>query len=398
MAKQTLPRAMRQKIFAQMKVLIAEIGPRRAGTAASLEAAKRLEALMAPYADTVVREPFKVHSGAFLGWIRLLVIAYVLGTTAFWFNMPYVTIGLMLASLFILILQFIFYVPLLDRFYPRRPAENVIATIEPKQSVKETVIFSGHHDSARVFNFLVHQPALYQARVTGSIAFVMLLLFGSIWQLFQPELGQQHLGIVFSVGAVWVAQMWFFAGKRATPGAGDNLASTLVAVALGEYFSENRLQHTRVMIVSFDAEEEGLRGARAFAARHRLDLQAQPTYMLNFECLYDDKVRTLLTSDINGTVKLDQRLAQDMQRVAVTQGISIDLKPIAFLTGGTDAAELAKVGVSATTLFGMVWSNSSRASVYHTMQDVPENVSKKAIEQAFTLGQVYAENRDRNLK
>ena len=131
MAKQTLARSMRQQIFAQMKTLIAEIGPRRAGTPACLETAKRLETQMKPYADAVVREPFTVRYGAFLGWIRLLVLAYLLGTVAFWFQVPWLAVGLMATSLLVLIFQFILYVPLLDCFYPRRQAENVVATIEP---------------------------------------------------------------------------------------------------------------------------------------------------------------------------------------------------------------------------------------------------------------------------
>ncbi len=397
MAKQTLARRVRQQIFAQMKTLISEIGPRRAGTHACLETAKRLEAEMKMYADHVVREPFQVRYGAFLGWIRLLVIAYILGTIAFWFREPWLAVGLMTMSLLVLVFQFVLYVPLLDRFYPRREAENVVATIEPSKTVKETIIFSGHHDSARVFNFLAHQPSLYPLRVNGSIALVLLLLIGSIWSAFRPDIGYHLLGVIFSVGGLWVAQMWFFAGSKATPGAGDNLASTYVAMALGEHFAQHRLEHTRIMIVSFDAEEEGLRGARAFARKHRQALNSHPTALINFECLYDEKALFWLTSDINGTVKLDQTLAKTLKALASEEDIRTELKPIAFLTGGTDAAELAKIGVSATTLFGMVWSNTNRSSVYHTMRDRPEFVSKRAVEHAFTIGKRFAEKRDSQL-
>ncbi|MFA7225812.1 MAG: aminopeptidase, partial [Sphaerochaetaceae bacterium] len=69
-------------------------------------------------------------------------------------------------------------------------------------------------------------------------------------------------------------------------------------------------------------------------------------------------------------------------------------QPIAFLTGGTDAAEAAKVGVKATTLMAMPWGNSERAAAYHTPNDVVEAIEPLAVEVALSIAIKFIENLD----
>ena len=389
-------KVLRQKVFALTKEMIKNHGPRLAGTQASIDCSNAIYDEMAQFADHVEKQPFKVHKGAFLGWIRLLVIGYIASLTLLWLNLPMYAYFISGASILLLILQFILYLPIIDWFYLRKPAQNIIGTIEPKNTPKQTVIISGHHDSARIFNFFIHQPKLYNLRVTGSIVFVFFMLLFSIFISVVDNADVIHLfmKIILSIGVILIAQMWFFASKQGTPGAGDNLMATNIAVVLGEYFKAHPLKHTQLKIISFDAEEEGLRGARYYAKKAKQSFKERPTYMLNADCLYDEKEFFFLTSDINGSVKLDKTLALDLQKQAKTLNIKTKVKPIAMLTGGTDAAELAKKGVKATTLIGMEWSNDNRSSVYHTPNDLPEAVSKKAVEAAITIFKHYIETLD----
>lgn len=55
------------------------------------------------------------------------------------------------------------------------------------------------------------------------------------------------------------------------------------------------------------------------------------------------------------------------------------MQPIAVLIGGTDAGEFGKIGVEATTIMGMPWTNDSRSAVYHTPKDTVDKVSKDAV-------------------
>ena len=396
---------LRQEVFRKTQELIDKHGPRLAGTKSNLSAADDLFLDIKSFADHAHHEDFHVYQGAFLGWIRILVFNFVLGTVFLWIGYPWVTAILALVSVLILYIQFILYKPLLDRFYPKRQARNVYGVIEPEGEVLQDIIISGHHDSAHVFNFFIHQPNLYNLRTTGSIGLVFGLLSASVLLYFLPNMPILTLTIqiLATLAILLVGQMWFFYSKKGTPGAGDNLVATMIAIALGRHFAELKrekkgLKHTRLWIVSFDAEEEGLRGARAFAKKHQGIFKKHPVYLLNADCLYDEKELFFLTSDLNDTVKLDDELTSDLVNVASQLNIPTKTQKLAFLTGGTDAAELAKIGVKATTLIGMPWTNSNRSAVYHTPNDTLSHVHPKVVEDSLNIFYHYVIQKDKSVK
>lgn len=386
------------EVIKETELIIDKFGPRVAGTKASLDAADHLYEDAKTYSDHAHTEDFYVHKGAFLGWINVLVIAYLVGLVLFIFNLAWVNVILMLASVLILYFQFIRYLPIIDFLFPKRKARNVYGVIEPSGEVKRQVIVSGHHDSAYIFNFFVHQPQLYSLRVTGSIIFVVLSLvlgiLNTVLAIVNPgnwiEIVRWVSVGIIALGAFLVVQMWFFRSSKGTPGAGDNLASTQIAFQLGKYFyglkgTEKELKHTRLIFASFDAEEEGLRGARAFVKKHQQELLDTKTYVLNIECLYDEDALFFLTSDVNNTVKLSEDLASTLIAIGEKHGIKTIKKPIAVLTGGTDSGEFGKIGVEATTIMGMPWTNDNRSQNYHTPNDTVENVSKTAVEHTVNI-------------
>ncbi len=61
-------------------------------------------------------------------------------------------------------LEFFLYREVIDRWYPKAEAMNIHGVLEPAGEVLQTVVFSGHHDSARVFNFFTDTPHLYLTR------------------------------------------------------------------------------------------------------------------------------------------------------------------------------------------------------------------------------------------
>ncbi|HSN78433.1 MAG TPA: M28 family peptidase [Anaerolineae bacterium] len=389
--------------------LIDAIGPRPSGSAASRQAADALHAEAAQFADRAWSEDFPVHPGAFLGWIRLLVLLYIAGVALLWLEVFWLAALLATLGIVILIGQFFFYRELLDPFFPRQTGRNVLAALEPAGEARGQLIVSGHHDSARIFNFLAQRPALYPWRVTGGIAIYVLFLLTCwllvLWTFISGAAAgwSAVAASLFSLLLLWVGQLWWFASSQSTPGAGDNLASTAAAwEALrhmaGEKTAGRGLQHLRVIAASWDAEEAGLRGARAWVkAAPDDDRLALPTWNLNLECLYDAEEFFLLTSDVNGTVQLSPELAGQCQRLLAGRGRDVPAKPIAFLTGGTDAGELARGGAQATTLIGMPWGNTQRSSVYHTPRDVLSAVSPEAVAAAMGLAIDLASELDAEL-
>lgn len=390
---------LKNDVFQRVEKLIEKHGPRLAGTKACLDTADNLYDELSSFSDQAFKEDFYVYQGAFLGWIRILVFSYVLGTVFLWLNLPIYALILAVGSLLVLTLQFFLYLPLLDKFYPKKQARNVYGVLEPTHEVKQQIIISGHHDSAHVFNFFIHQPKLYNLRTTGSIFFVILLTLLSTVLIFIKDVTILTLSIqiIISLGALLVAQMWFFSSKKVAPGAGDNLVASSIALTLGKYYRSLRnqgkgLKHTRLILMSFDAEEEGLRGARAYAKKHEEEFKSIKTYMLNMDCLYDENELFFLTSDLNNFVKLDDQLANKLVETGNKLNIKTKTQPLAFLTGGTDAAELAKKGVLATTIIGMPWTNSSRSNVYHTPNDTLDKVSQKVVEDTIAIYTTFIDN------
>ena len=144
---------------------------------------------------------------------------------------------------------------------------------------------------------------------------------------------------MFSLLLLWVGQLWWFASAQSTPGAGDNMASSAAAWEALRHLAEQKaagqgLSHLRVIAASWDAEEAGLRGGRAWVKAGRGpqadDRLALDTWNLNLECLYDVDELFLLTSDVNGTVKLSAELAEQCRRLLACRGRNVPAKPIAF--------------------------------------------------------------------
>ncbi|MCD6446630.1 MAG: M28 family peptidase, partial [Candidatus Marinimicrobia bacterium] len=254
------------------------------------------------------------------------------------------------------------------------------------------------------FNFYIHQPKLYALRVIGGIGILATIFLLSTVVSFVglPQLYTTILAILASVGALIVLQLWFFASKKATPGAGDNLVASVMAVESLRQISKNKkegkgLKYTRVIAISFDAEEEGLRGAYAYAKKHENEFKLIPTYLYNIDCPYFLEDLFFLTSDINGSVKLSDDFADKCRISAERLGYKTEIKPIEFLTGGTDAAELAKVGVEATTMMAMPWDNNARASYYHTPNDTIDHVEKDAVKAGLDVFFDLIKQKDNNI-
>lgn len=396
---QELLKRMQEEVFSETQSLIDEFGPRLAGTESDLKASDKLYDMMSKTFDEAHQESFYVYKDAFLGWIRILVASYLLAVIFIWLKLYMISFSILLISLLVLIIQFFLYLPLLDKLYPKKEAKNVYGIIEPKGEVEKQIIISGHHDSAKIFNFFIHQPKLYNFRTTGSIVIVIMALISSVFlAIFRNQVWlYQGVSVSLSILFLLVGQMWFFASKKGSPGAGDNLVAVFNAIAIGKYFKENPLSHTRLIIASFDAEEEGLRGARDFAKKHFHELKKIPTILLNQDCLYDEAELFLLTSDLNDFVDLDIDLAKEVAHTAKHLGIHLPLKPLAFLTGGTDAAELQKIGVPSLSIIGMQWSNSNRNLSYHTPQDKLDKVSPEVIKDVLNIFMTYIQNNDQNM-
>ena len=167
-------------VIAITKNIIEKVGPRAPGSAESREVADMLAAEADAFSDSVRTEDFSFSPRAFLGWIRILVFAYVLALGFMWAGIYLLSSVLLLGAVTLLVFQFFMYKEVIDPFYPKSTGRNVLASLEPEGEVRGELVVSGHHDSARIFNFLVHQPKLYALRVNGGIGSLVALALTNI--------------------------------------------------------------------------------------------------------------------------------------------------------------------------------------------------------------------------
>ncbi len=389
--------------------VIREFGPRLTGTDACKKAAARLAESAGTSCDSVRLESFVVHPGAFLGFIKVLVVFYITAAAGLLY-VPVFSAVLSSLGMVILVFGFLLYKPLLDPFYPKKEGLNVIGTLEPSGVVKRQLIISGHHDSARIFNFYVDRPELYSRKIYGGIGSVIVQWLVSVIlaAVSSPLTGRTLIGFtagrlvlagLFLAALPLVMPLWKFASDKGTPGAGDNLIASAIGLEIASEFKRRRdsgegLKNTRLIFASFDAEEAGLRGSKAFAHGRRQEFSSLPTYAFNMDCIYSFGDIHFLETDLNGSVVLDAESTELLCSVAREENLPDKKEPIAFLTGGTDAAELAKAGVGAVSLLAMKWGNDARASAYHTPSDTVEAIEPAAVEAVIRLGVRFAEKLD----
>lgn len=382
---------------------------RLVGSEACLACGDFLEKEIGSFCDTIETQEFSVKPGSFLGYIRINIVLFLLALVALYFRQIGLATGLTSLSLLITILQFFFYREFIDFLYPKKRGKNVFGRIEPSGEVKQQIIVSAHHDSAHIFNFLEKDAKSYSRKIlNGFSTLIFAVLF--TWILFIAQLVGYHNDVLFwsfigflTFGTIRLYPLWFFFDKKGTPGAGDNMVCTALAIEIGKYFAEqkeagNGLKHTRVMIASWDAEECGLRGARAFTKMYEADLQATKTYNFNLECMYDHEQMSFLTSDLNGFVALSEHMAEECAQVGEGLGYPIELHKFPFLAGGTDAAEFAKRGIEATTLAAMNWTTRGDEPAYHTTRDTIDAVDREAVERSIAIGIHYVLKKEMEVK
>jgi aminopeptidase YwaD len=376
--------------------LIRSHGPRLAGSTACTAVADELAEEMRPFCDTVTVDEFDVHPGSFYSYMKILPVVYAAAIPVFLFfpRASWAPAACLLAGIALMLLQFAFYRHFPDRLFTRRTGRNVEGIVEPSGPAVRELIISGHHDSAPVARIF---SGPFQKLYALAIFIPYVFFIGGIALLVTRALRaggppQPWQWIFLLAGLPFVAGYFsMVALGRGTPGAGDNLVASVMAVRLGREIAARRpelLRGTRLRVVSFDAEEAGLRGAAAYMAR-RVPVLTLPCVHLNFDSLYEPADLHVLTSDINGTVPLSAGMVDELVSCAEARGIRLRKFGMLFGAGGTDAAESARRGLPATTIIGMSTDIVRGGLVYHTPRDTTEHIDPKVIEACMQIAVEY---------
>lgn len=373
----------------EIKRVCKEIGPRASGEESERKAQAYLAETMKPVADSVEVEDFELHPKAFMGWVLLdvclMLVSGVLLILSCLDVFPAASTALGVIAtvltafaLLCMICEFLLYKPLLDPFFPKRKSCNVVCTRKPKGDVKRRIVFCGHMDSAYEWTYLrLGGGKLFAAVVGaafGSVAVQFILDILSFFPLPEP------VNIVILVLAVLTTLLvipgaFFVNWKCVVPGANDNLTGVFASMAVLRYMAANdiRFENTEVAAVSMGCEEAGLRGAKAYAAKHAEE-DVETVYIVT-DTLRDYDFMGVYNKDMTGLVKLDAQAAALLKAGAQNAGHDLPYSNVFF--GASDAAALQQGGLRAAALAAM---DPTPARYYHTRTDTADNLDLKTLE------------------
>ena len=272
--------------------------------------------------------------------------------------------------------HFVTYRHWLDFLWPKKPSWNVIGDIEPTDTVKSTLIIAGHIDSVKEFKWW------YRFKHNGAVLTV-------IAGFLIPLLGIYALLSIFITAAWFTYLWWLFAlmtpvlivfynmhGEEVVDGASDNLTGVAMAVEMAKVFSDDKLKHTRLRLISFGAEEAGLRGAWAYARQHKAQLIKEKAFLFNLDTIKDLEHLTIGTGEANTLVSYKKEYVELVEDAFKVTGTGY--KKLPLMVGASDASAFCIEGLPAICVIGM--ESEKLDPSYHTRLDVIEYVRPEALE------------------
>lgn len=381
-----------ERMLAFMKDVLDRIGPRPSCGNRENALADQLVEQWRAHCDDVRKETFTCHPVAFLGLYPISVIFYLLALVFYW-QIPMISLVLMLLILIALFLEAVRYREFVDPLFPRRESSNVIGTIQPTGEVQQRVIISGHMDSAYEFNlWYFFKNGSVPVMVTA--VFALLYLFGislmhvlGRWQSWGSPDFYVTLGIIAVVLYPVVGLFLFFHTFTPVPGAMDDLAGVAVTGAVGETLRKNASgdaffpQHTEVVLIAMGSEEAGLRGAKRYVKRHQAQLKRIPTYGIFLDGLSDERHLSVVDREICPGATHDPELVALAQKAAVDNEWPI--KTTVIPIGASDAAAFSIAGVPSVCL--LCQDTTRLVPNYHTRLDTLDNLRPESLTRSHGL-------------
>jgi hypothetical protein len=373
--------------------IINKFGPRLPGSEACIKAAGQLKKEYERCCDKVYENNYTQYPDSFFYIPSIIAFAYFLGI--FFFFIPhliYLSIIFYVIGLVYLITQFIFFRNTFDKLFKKYAGKNVFGIIEPRDKLKQQIIISAHHDSPYICNFLSSNQKLYSFRLFLPIIFYLYAFLTSILLLISKTIRDNSSYylvslIIICIGCLLMLPLFWYNNRKGSPGAGDNLISSVIGIKVAEIIKKNfnSFAHTRIIVLSSDGEEIGLKGIQAFINQNKDLLKECKTFVLNIDSIFKYKDLSLLTSDRNGTIKLSNQLANEIIDISNQLGYSVQKKKLPFGGGGTDAAHFAKEGIESTSLIGISTNMIRDGLYYHSANDIVENLDPAAVEATINI-------------
>ena len=343
--------------------------------------------------DRVEVEAFEENPGSFYGWIYLTVGLGLVAIPLLYLA-PVVSLVLLLIGLAIALLQFGMYKKTVDALFPKKTGHNVTAFKKPTGEVKRRIIFNGHPDATWEWPMNYHFGYVgFDLHIISSflglfyfigIAIAAIAANGAVGAMdIGTLLGKFALGGLVFV-PLWIGMFFMWNQKRIVDGANDNLSGCYMGIALLKLLKDEgiELENTELGVVLTGSEEAGLRGAKAWSAKHKNDFNDVPTFIYSYDTIHDPKYLAVNYRDLNATVKADKDVSDLFMEAAKELGIFCEAGLVPPFGGATDSAAFCQEGLRATGVTGL---NHKIEDYYHTRRDTYDNMNEEGLAGCFAV-------------
>ena len=380
---------------------------RAPGTESERKAQEFFRDELKKYADEVEMEDFDLHPHAFMGFIILAGLFSLISVFMYWLapkGMVFPIIGMVLTfvSILMFIFEFLMYRSFVDFLFPKRVSRNVMARRKPSGEVKRRIIFGGHADAAFEWTFSLHGQLAALVPVIGGAIISMFALFcfnlaaviHSAGGTFEMAGAWKVLGIIALCLIPFCILILFFINWRViVDGANDNLSACYIAIAVLKQMADKdfRYENTEVCCLISGSEEAGLRGAKAYAKRHKEDLQDVETVYVAMDTMREVEQMQVYTKGCTWTVRDSEAVGDLIHEAGVNVGI--DMPRAEIYPGAIDAEGFSMYGLTAAGFCGV---NHDPKTYYHTRKDTPDNIGEDCIELSLKVCEETARLFDEN--
>lgn len=363
---------------------------RAPGTESERKAQEFFRDELKKYADEVEMEDFDLHPHAFMGFIILAGLFSLASVAMYWLApkgivFPVIGAVLTLVAILMFVFEFLMYRSFVDFLFPKRVSRNVMARRKPSGEVQRRIIFGGHADAAFEWTFSLHGQLAALVPVIGGAIISMFTLFGfnlaavihSAGGAFEMAGAWKVLGIIALCLIPFCILILFFINWRViVDGANDNLSACYVAIAVLKQMADKgfRFENTEVCCLISGSEEAGLRGAKAYAKRHKEDLQDVETVFISMDTMREVEQMQVYTKGCTWTVQDSEAVGDLIHEAGVNAGI--DMPRAEIYPGAIDAEGFSMYGLTAAGFCGV---NHDPKTYYHTRLDTPDNISEECI-------------------
>jgi hypothetical protein len=377
-------KAYQEYMFDLVHTVLRDIGPRESCSDNERRLGRYLADQWRSFGLDVHSEAFTCNPKAFLGFIPLATLLYLVATISYWVY-PFLCFLLASAALAMTWFELLRYRELVDRLFPQAQGENVVGIIRPAGEIKRRVVVSAHQDSAYEFNlwYFLKNGAV-PIMIVGFLA-ILVPLFGGLLKSLAGASNHSHafniVGFIAIALYPVVGLNFFFHTYSVVPGAMDDLAGISVITGVAKALSDAQrdgqpaLQNTEVVVLAASSEEAGLRGAKRYAAAHAAEMRALPTFVVNVDGVCDERHLTIVYRELFTGVHHDPRLVQLAKDRATHHGWPFREHLIPL--GATDATAFAQLGIPTLTL--LCQDATRLVPNYHTRLDTIEHVRPQAL-------------------